>query len=285
MTGHRGSVSSPNVRREDLSPVCPLPSDAIEKHIKGSADDYTEEKRQRNEDRNHGCDHEGSKLHPPKTIPNSGRTPVFHGLRSISLSRVSRWIKKTARPELPTEPFYLSENGAYVLPGSVLIRQIANFLDQFSADRLGHSFPRLHGLFSELCSFRHRIRLVWQRGGNRPLQMGWLHRVDPQSGKVVENTRTQARTRDIGRLKDECPWMSCEDAYLFLLGWDFGWDLGFDLGWESNAHNRENTETSADSKNSFDSFGKTPRRGNLTPRLAVPQSTKCDRQSLLPSRE
>jgi hypothetical protein len=157
-------------------------------------------------------------------------------------SSIAAWIKKRARPELPTEAFYLSGAGAYVHPGNALIRRIATFLDQFSADRFGYSFPRLHELFSELCSFRHRIALVWRRGGSRPLQMGPLCRIDSQSGAVVENTRTQSRIRDIERLKMEYSWVSCEDGYLFLLGWDAGWGSSGALG---------SLETNGDAKDSL----------------------------------
>ena len=135
------------------------------------------------------------------------------------------WIKKRARSELPKEPFYLSGDGSYVPPyGNALSRRIASFLDQFSASGFPGAFPRLHGLSSELYSFRHRIRLVWQRGGSRPLQMGPLYGFASRPEEMAANTRTQARIRDIERLKLECPWASCEDGHLFLLGWDAGWE-------------------------------------------------------------
>lgn len=140
-------------------------------------------------------------------------------------SSIAAWIKKRARPELPKEPFYLSADGVYVSPyGNVLSRRIASFLDQFSASGFPCAFPRLHGVSSQLCSFRHRIRLVWRRGGSRPLQMGPLYGFASRPEEMAANTRTRSRIRDIERLKLECLWASCEDGHLFLLGWDAGWE-------------------------------------------------------------
>jgi hypothetical protein len=179
------------------------------------------------------------------TTPNSTKPNAISNPSSTPFPMVGI---KEARGQFPTESFYLSEDGAYVPPRNRLYLRIATLLVGFSVSRLPYRFPRLHGLFSELRSFRQRIRLVWQRGESRPLQMGPLYRVDSQSGVMVENTRTQSRIRDIQRLKLECPWAACEDAHFFLLGWDAGWESSGAWG---------NPKTSVDTKNSSFLAGQT----------------------------
>lgn len=199
------------------------------------------------------------------TIRTAKSTFAISSIAARIISSYGAWIKKRARPELPRGAFYLSGDGAYVHPGNAQTRRIATFLDQFSADRFGYSFPRLHALSSELCSFRHRIRLVWQRGESRPLQMGPLYYVDSQSAVPAENTRTQARIRDIERLKLECPWASCEDGHLFLLGWD--------AGWESSGSSRENIETSAGNNCSFRFLESQARQSYAAPKSSAIDQT------------
>jgi hypothetical protein len=79
-------------------------------------------------------------------------------------------------------------------------------------------YPRLHGLFLELCSFLHRIPLVWRQDGTRPLEIGSLYKRQDNQTSFRVNTQTQARIRDMQRLQAGIPWCSGEDCQFFLLG-------------------------------------------------------------------
>lgn len=137
---------------------------------------------------------------------------------------------KAAYGELPTEPFYLSKNGVYVPPRNGRYLRIASLLAGFSISRLPYRFPRLHGLFLELCSFRHRIQLVWRRGGTCFLETGPVYQQTSLQSHPVLNRQTQLRTQGIQRLLSEYPWLSGEDCNLFLMGWNKGWKSCETLG-------------------------------------------------------
>jgi hypothetical protein len=103
--------------------------------------------------------------------------------------------------------------------------KVPNLWERLSRSKFPYRLPRFYGLILELRSSFHRIRLVWQRGEVRPLQMGpvW-ERVSP--ALLIANKRTRARTQGIQQLLSSLPWLSPEDGYLFLLGWDAGLEFG-----------------------------------------------------------
>jgi hypothetical protein len=146
---------------------------------------------------------------------------------------------KEARGELPKEPFYLSEDGVYVPPRNERRSRISTFLAGFSVSKFPYRYPRLHALFLELRSFRHRIQLVWQQGGARLMQTGPVYQPQSHQTYLELNRQTQLRTQGIQHLFSGCPWLSGEDGHLFLMGWNMGWESRDGL---DNAEKRADTQ-------------------------------------------
>jgi hypothetical protein len=108
--------------------------------------------------------------------------------------------------------------------------EIANPSVLPSVSKFPFRFPRLHGLFWELCSFLHRIQLVWQRGGTRPLEIGSVYQRQDNQTSYRVNMQTRARILDMQRLLVNFPSCSGQDCQFFLLGWNAGseWNDGLD---------------------------------------------------------
>jgi hypothetical protein len=100
--------------------------------------------------------------------------------------------------------------------------EIANPSEVPSVSKFPYRYPRLHGLFLELCSFLHRIPQVWRQGGTRRLEIGSVYQRQDDQISFRLNMQTQARIRDMQRLLVQVPWCSGEDCRLFLLGWNAG---------------------------------------------------------------
>jgi hypothetical protein len=163
-------------------------------------------------------------------------------------------------------------NAMGVRPRSEHYQKNASPLERLSVSKFPFRRPILHGLLLELRSFRHRIQLLWQRGGTRLLETGLVYQQTlPQSYPVL-NKQTQLRTQGIKRLLAEFPWLTGEDCHLFLLGWNAGLESGVCL---------DTAQNSADIKDSF----VLQECGHSMPLVAVQQSTKHDPLNRLPSRE
>jgi hypothetical protein len=157
-------------------------------------------------------------------------------------------------------------------PRSERNRQTASLFERLSASKFPFRHPILHGLLFELRSFRHRIQLLWQRGGTRLLETGSVYQQTGPPSCLVLNRQTQLRTQGIQRLLSECPWLSGEDCYLFLMGWNRGWE---------SCEGLDTAKSSGDMRDSFALHG----RGNVTPPQAVQQSTKHDPSNPFPPRD
>jgi hypothetical protein len=117
--------------------------------------------------------------------------------------------------------------------------EIANTSEVHSVSRFPYHYPRLHGLFLELCSFLHRIPLVWRQGGTRPLEIGSVYQRQDDQISFRVNMQTQARILDMQQLLASVPWCSGEDCQLFLLGWNAG------SGWSDGLDNPNNSVDTA----------------------------------------
>lgn len=180
-------------------------------------------------------------------------------------SRHAGNLTKGVCGELPKEAFYLSEDGAYVPPRNGRYLRIANLLAGCSVSRLPYRLPRLYGLFLELRSFLHRIRLVWRRGGTCFLETGPVYQQTFLPSPLALNRQTQLRTHGIQRLLSDCPWLSGEDCYLFLMGWNVGWE---------SCDGLDTAKSSADTGDSFTLQTENARQETML-RLAVQQWPKC----------
>jgi len=272
-SAEQGKMLLPNIGREDSSPVRSSPSDAVQQDVERRPDQYSEKQGERDEKRNGTCNKGGSELDASKPVlPKPSNLRRFHCSDLIRAAVELGWnkLKMRANPPVPIGGFYSSEDGVYVPPGNALIRRIASFLVSFSASKFPYRFPKLHGLFSEICSCCHRIRLVWLRGGARQLDIYPVYQTRSLQTVCQMNTRILARSRDIQKLVTDAPWCSMEDRYLFLLGWDLGSEWSADFGNSNNCGHIPSGVL------------RQYERGNLTPRLIVQQSTKRDPLASLP---
>jgi hypothetical protein len=119
-----------------------------------------------------------------------------------------------------------SQGGVDAQPYNERYPKNANLPEQPSASKFPVRHPILHGLFLELCSFRHRIQLLWQQGGTRSLEIGPVYQQTNSQSYPVLNKQTHLRIQGIQRLLAECPWLSGEDCRLFLLGWNRALESG-----------------------------------------------------------
>ena len=132
-----------------------------------------------------------------------------------------RNLTKGACLDLSKGVFYHgSQSGDCVRPCSERYPRHASFWDRLAASKFPFRHPLLHGLLLELCSFRHRIRLLWKRGGTRLLEIGSVYQEQGHPSCLVLNRQTHLRTQGIQRLLSECPWLTGEDCHLFLTGWN-----------------------------------------------------------------
>ncbi len=94
--------------------------------------------------------------------------------------------------------------------------------ERLSVSSFPYRHPILYALLLELRSSYHRIRLAWQRGGTREIQMGptWQRLL---SGHLIPNKQTQGRIEDMRRWLSSREWSSPEEWDVFLKGWDAGW--------------------------------------------------------------
>jgi hypothetical protein len=129
---------------------------------------------------------------------------------------------ESPRVALPSGVGEIRRSAACDQPSSEHHPRKSNLWEQLSASKFPWRFPVLHGLFCELRSFYHRIRLLWKRGHTRQLETGYIYQPSQIPEYLELNKRTQARTLGIQKLLSDFPWMSAEDCYPFLLGWDAG---------------------------------------------------------------
>jgi hypothetical protein len=144
-------------------------------------------------------------------------------------------IRKAAHPPLPKEPFYLNDDGVYDPPDNKLLRRIASFLDGLLTSVSHFPSRRLHRVFSELHSACYRIRLAWLREDNAPLDTGPAFQTAALQ-PAYSHRDSLARIANTQRLTAANPWMSFEDARLFLMGWNKGFE------WRGHTDNSERND-------------------------------------------
>ncbi|HTC47094.1 MAG TPA: hypothetical protein VK722_07210 [Candidatus Aquilonibacter sp.] len=99
--------------------------------------------------------------------------------------------------------------------------QTSSLWEQLSLSKFPYRWKLLYGLLLEIRSFYHRILLLQKRGCIRQLEMGLVYE-KANDGSLTLNKQTRARTQDMQRLLASLPWLSPEDGYLMLLGWNAG---------------------------------------------------------------
>jgi hypothetical protein len=109
------------------------------------------------------------------------------------------------------------------------LEKTSSLWDALSLSMFPYRFRLLYRLLVEFRSFYHRIRLLRLRNCISQPRMGREFLLDA-SGHLVLNTRTQAHTLDMQRIRERHPWLSPEDWNLFLIGWDAGWESSVRVG-------------------------------------------------------
>jgi hypothetical protein len=105
------------------------------------------------------------------------------------------------------------------------LARMSSLWESLSLSKFSCRFQLLYGLLLERRSLYHRIRLLRLRNHISRPRMGQEFQQDT-SGHLRLNRRTQARTKDMQRIRERHPWLSLEDWNLFLVGWGAGWESG-----------------------------------------------------------
>jgi hypothetical protein len=105
------------------------------------------------------------------------------------------------------------------------LARTSSLWESLSLSTFPYRFQLLYGLLLECRSLYHHIRLLRLRNHISQPRMGREFQRDA-FGHLMLNTRTQAHTMDMQRIRERHPWLSPEDWNLLLIGWDAGWESG-----------------------------------------------------------
>jgi len=147
--------------------------------------------------------------------------------------------KTEAQTVLPSGVSGIHRSAICAQPRTERCQKTSNLLERLSMSKFPYRHPVLYGLLFELRSFGHRIQSLRKRGDIRPLEIGFVYQPLDAHGCLVRNKLTQARSTGIQQLLAEYPWLSAEDCYLFLVGWNAGREWHESLGTAENSDDRQ----------------------------------------------